>query len=135
MGYLLRLYAKTVQLLWWGKYQNIPPWKYLFCIFICLHLYRLRFGDQILQINGINVAGFSMEKVQKIFKKTAQNDISIVVRDRPFERCVVLHKDSSGHIGFQFSNGKIVSIVKDSSAARNGLLIDHQLLEVIGQNF
>lgn len=71
-----------------------------------------------------------MDKVHKMFKKSAQNDIAIVVRDRPFERTITMHKDSAGRIGFQFNNGKIVSIVKDSSAARNGLLIDHQLLEV-----
>lgn len=56
------------------------------------------------------------------------------MRDRPFERTLTLHKDSTGHLGFQFKNGKIVSIVKDSSAARNGLLTDHQLLEVDGRN-
>ncbi|XP_055317629.1 syntenin-1-like [Sitodiplosis mosellana] len=97
-------------------------------------LVGLRFGDQILQINGNNVAGFSMDKVHKILKKSPENDITMVIRDRPFERTVTMHKDSTGHIGFQFNNGKIVSIVKDSSAARNGLLIEHQLLEVNGQN-
>lgn len=80
------------------------------------------------------MAGYSMDKVHNIFKKCAQNDILIVVRDRPFERNVTMHKDSAGRIGFQFKNGRIVSIVKDSSAARNGLLIEHQLLEVNGQN-
>jgi syntenin-1 len=45
-----------------------------------------------------------------------------------------LHKDSTGHIGFQFKEGKITAIVVDSSAARNGLLIEHNLLEVNGQN-
>jgi syntenin-1 len=53
---------------------------------------------------------------------------------RPFERTVTLHKDSVGHIGFQFKNGKIIGLVKDSSAARNGLLTEHHLLEVNGQN-
>lgn len=95
---------------------------------------RLRFGDQILQINGTVVAGYSMAAIHKILKKSPKNDISIVVRDRPFERTVTMHKDSLGHIGFQFNNGKITTIVKDSSAARNGLLIEHQLLEVNGQN-
>lgn len=75
-----------------------------------------------------------MDKVHSMLKKCSSNDISIVVRDRPFERTITMHKDSTGHIGFQFSSGKIMSIVKDSSAARNGLLIDHQLLEVNGQN-
>lgn len=75
-----------------------------------------------------------MDKVHKILKKSSKNNVSIIVRDRPFERTVTMHKDSTGHIGFQFSNGKIMSIVKNSSAARNGLLIEHQLLEVNGQN-
>ncbi len=45
-----------------------------------------------------------------------------------------MQKDSNGHIGFVFKNGKITAIVKDSSAARNGILTDHQLAEVDGQN-
>ncbi|CAH1100678.1 unnamed protein product [Psylliodes chrysocephalus] len=94
----------------------------------------LRFGDQILQINGENVAGFSMDKVHTMFKKSPVNGIKVVVRDRPFERTITLHKDSVGCIGFQFKNGKINTIVKDSSAARNGVLTEHQLLEVDGQN-
>lgn len=49
---------------------------------------------------------------------------------RPFERTLTLHKDSLGHVGFQFKDGRIVGLVKDSSAARNGMLTDHQLLEI-----
>lgn len=94
----------------------------------------LRFGDQILQVNGTTVAGFSVDDVHKLLKKSLHNNISVVIRDRPFERIVTLHKDSSNTVGFQFKNGKITSIVKDSSAARNGLLIEHQLLEIDGQN-
>merc|ERR1712110_482690 len=111
-------------------------------VFVCLvtkgspaALGGLRFGDQILQINGENVAGFSSDKVHDILKnKTSVNNISMVIRDRPFERTLTLHKDSTGHIGFQFKEGKITAIAVDSSAARNGLLIDHNLLEVNGQN-
>ncbi|XP_058819587.1 syntenin-1-like [Topomyia yanbarensis] len=94
----------------------------------------LRFGDQILQINGTLVAGYSVDDVHKLLKKSDKNNISLVVRDRPFERAVTLHKDSAGHLGFQFNNGKITAIVQGSSAARNGLLIEHQILEVNGQN-
>ncbi|CAG2182793.1 unnamed protein product, partial [Oppiella nova] len=94
----------------------------------------LRFGDQILQLNGENVAGFTTDKVHDIIKKSAVNDIHLVVRDRPFERVVTLHKDSVGHVGFTFKNGKINAIVKDSSAARNGLLTEHNFLEINGQN-
>ncbi|XP_012262891.2 syntenin-1-like [Athalia rosae] len=110
-------------------------------IFVCLVspdspavMAGLRFGDQILEINGITVAGYSMDQVHKILRKAPENGIRVVVRDRPFERSITLHKDSVGHIGFQFKNGKITALVKDSSAARNGLLTDHQLLEVNGKN-
>lgn len=61
-------------------------------------------------------------------------NICFVLVQRPFERSVTLHKDSVGHIGFIIKNGQITSLVKDSSAARNGLLIDHNVLEVNGQN-
>ena len=53
---------------------------------------------------------------------------------RPFERTITLQKDSTGHVGFVFKDNEITAIVKDSSAARNGVLIDHHLLEVDGQN-
>jgi len=94
----------------------------------------LKFGDQILQINNVTVAGFTAEKVHNMFKSCGVNNIVLAVRDRPFERTLTLHKDSTGHVGFQFKVGKITAIVVDSSAARNGLLIDHNLLEVNGQN-
>lgn len=45
-----------------------------------------------------------------------------------------MQKDSTGHIGFIFKNGAITHIVKDSSAARNGVLTEHNLIEVNGQN-
>ncbi|XP_052128598.1 syntenin-1 [Frankliniella occidentalis] len=94
----------------------------------------LRFGDQILQVNGIIVAGYTMDQVHKLFKDSPINGISVVVRDRPFERTVTLQKNSTGHVGFHFKDGKIVGLVQDSSAARNGLLTDHHVLEVNGQN-
>lgn len=45
-----------------------------------------------------------------------------------------MHKDSTGHIGFVIKKGKVVSVVKQSSAARNGLLTNHYVCEVNGQN-
>ncbi|XP_013186531.1 syntenin-1 [Amyelois transitella] len=90
----------------------------------------LRFGDQILEINNVSVAGMSMDQCHGLLKKAPANGISMAVRDRPFERTVTLHKDSLGHVGFHFKDGKIVGLVKDSSAARNGLLTDHQILEI-----
>lgn len=94
----------------------------------------LRFGDQILQINGVTLAGFERDKVMDLIKKSDPKRIEFAIRDRPFERNLTLQKDSTGHVGFVFKNGKITSIVKDSSAARNGLLTEHNILEVNGQN-
>lgn len=94
----------------------------------------LRFGDQILQINGENVAGFDTDKAMKVLKNAPAQRISMAVRDRPFERTITLQKDSAGTVGFVFKENKITAIVKDSSAARNGMLIDHHMVEVNGQN-
>lgn len=94
----------------------------------------LRFGDQILQISERDVAGFSMDQIHSMLRQAKSNDIQMIVRDRPFERTVTLHKDNGGIAGFQFKKGKIDAIVVNSSAARNGLLTDHQILEVNGQN-
>lgn len=94
----------------------------------------LRFGDQILQIDDETLAGYSSDKVMKILKNASAQRIVFAVRDRPFERTIVLQKDSAGHVGFVFKNGKITQIAKDTSAARNGLLIEHNLVEVNGQN-
>ncbi|KAM9785432.1 syntenin-2 [Neosynchiropus ocellatus] len=94
----------------------------------------LRFGDQVLQINGQNCAGWSVDKAHKALKAASETRIDLVVRDRPFERTVTMHKDSSGHVGFIYKSGKITSLVKDGSAARNGLLTDHYICEINGQN-
>ena len=42
----------------------------------------LRFGDQVLQINGQNCAGWSVDKVHKALKAAAETRIELVVRDR-----------------------------------------------------
>ncbi|CAL1529503.1 unnamed protein product [Lymnaea stagnalis] len=94
----------------------------------------LRFGDQILQINGQTVAGWDNDKAHNFLKKADGQRIEMAIRDRPFERTITMQKDSNGFIGFVFKDGRIKSLVKDSSAARNGLLTDHQLIEVGGQN-
>uniref|UniRef100_A0A0B7B7K6 PDZ domain-containing protein n=1 Tax=Arion vulgaris TaxID=1028688 RepID=A0A0B7B7K6_9EUPU len=94
----------------------------------------LRFGDQILQINGNTVAGWDNDKAHNFLKKADGQRIEMAVRDRPFERTLSMQKDSNGFVGFVFDNGRIKSLVKESSAARNGLLTDHQLIEVGGQN-
>uniref|UniRef100_A0A672QUD4 Syntenin-1-like n=1 Tax=Sinocyclocheilus grahami TaxID=75366 RepID=A0A672QUD4_SINGR len=42
----------------------------------------LRFGDQVLQINGQNVAGWSSDKAHKALKAAAEQRIELIVRDR-----------------------------------------------------
>ena len=42
----------------------------------------LRFGDQILQINNENVAGWDMDKCMKLLKKAAPERITMAIRDR-----------------------------------------------------
>ncbi|XP_071966926.1 syntenin-2 [Engystomops pustulosus] len=97
-------------------------------------LVGLRFGDQFLQIDNQDCAGWSSDKAHKALKKAGQDRISIIVRDRPLQRTITLQKDSLGHVGFVYKKGKITSLVKDGSAARNGLLTNHYLCEVNGQN-
>ncbi|XP_003802672.1 syntenin-2 [Otolemur garnettii] len=97
-------------------------------------LVGLRFGDQILQIDGRDCAGWSTDKAHRAVKKASPEKIVMIVRDRPFQRIVTMHKDSTGHVGFIIKKGKVVSVVKGSSAARNGLLTNHCLCEVNGQN-
>ncbi|KAL2104333.1 hypothetical protein ACEWY4_001201 [Coilia grayii] len=94
----------------------------------------LRFGDQVLQINGQNCAGWSTDKAHKALKTAAEQRIELIVRDRPFQRTITMHKDSSGHVGFIYKSGRITSLVKDGSAARNGMLTDHYICEINGQN-
>lgn len=97
-------------------------------------LVGLRFGDQILQLDGKLCTGWSTDKAHKALKQAPDDKILLIVRDRPFQRTITMHKNSNGHVGFIQKRGKITSIVKDSSAARNGLLTGHNICEINGQN-
>ncbi|ELV13583.1 Syntenin-2 [Tupaia chinensis] len=97
-------------------------------------LVGLRFGDQILQIDGRDCAGWSTDKAHRAVKRASAEKIVMIVRDRPFQRTVTMHKDSTGLVGFAIKKGKVVSVVKGSSAASNGLLTSHYVCEVNGQN-
>lgn len=111
-------------------------------IFICFvqakspaALSGLRFGDQVLQIDGQTVAGWKLSKVHDFLrKKTDSKNIRLVIRDRPFDRTITMQKDSAGRIGFVIKDGEVRDIVQESSAARNGMLTEHAVLEVDGQN-
>ena len=60
------------------------------------------------------------------------NNIVMAVRDRPLCRSVVLTKDKAGRLGIKLKHGCIEAISVHSTAARNGLLTDHQIVEVNG---
>lgn len=45
-------------------------------------LVGLRFGDQILQIDGRDCAGWSSRKANQVVKKASPEKIVMVVRDR-----------------------------------------------------
>ena len=94
----------------------------------------LRFGDQIVEINNTAVAGWTAKKTLKFLRDAEPTRVQVAVRDRPFMRTVTCQKDSTNHCGFMFKDGEIQAIVKDSSAARNGLMIHHQIVEVNGQS-
>lgn len=94
----------------------------------------LRFGDQILQINGENVSGWTQKKTLAVLRKADAKGVMLAVRDRPFARVLTFQKDAHNHCGFVVKNGEVNKIVQDSSASRNGLLTNHQVLEVNGQN-
>lgn len=116
----------------------IDAWdKGIFCAFVwagsAAALGGLRFGDQILEINGQVVAGWTQKQTLKFLREQDPARVQFAIRDRPMMRTITMQKDSSNHCGFIFKKGNIQSIVKESSAARNGLLINHQIIEVNGQ--
>jgi len=94
----------------------------------------LRFGDQILQINGESVAGWTQKKALSTLRKADAKGVTLAVRDRPFARALTFQKDTHNQCGFVIKDGAVSKLVKDSSACRNGLLINHHVLEVNGQN-
>lgn len=52
---------------------------------------------------------------------------------RPLARTITLHKDENGILGFTHKNNLITAIIKDSSASRNGLIINQRIIEVDGR--
>uniref|UniRef100_A0A1I8FI55 PDZ domain-containing protein n=1 Tax=Macrostomum lignano TaxID=282301 RepID=A0A1I8FI55_9PLAT len=67
--------------------------------------------DQIVEVNGEAVAGWSADRAAKAFKGCPVNGIQLMVRDRPFERTVTVHKDSVGHVGFVIKDAAITALV------------------------
>jgi syntenin-1 len=95
----------------------------------------IRFGEQLLAINSEPVAGLKLPQIYKLFANIPiGKEIKLILRDRPYAKIYNLTKDNTGYFGFTFTRGNINNIVKDSSSAKNGLQIDHQIIEINGQN-
>ncbi|XP_023323632.1 syntenin-1 [Eurytemora carolleeae] len=92
----------------------------------------LRFGDQILALGRKSVAGWDREKVHSALKSEPVNYIIMAIRDRPLSRGLVLQKDGAGTLGMKIENGIITGIGINTSAAKNGVLINQQLIEING---
>merc|ERR1712179_80760 len=93
----------------------------------------LRFGDQLLTLGRTALAGMTSDAVHCGLRCGPVNNIVMAVRDRPICRSMVLHKDSVGRLGIKIERGAVAAIAVDSSAAKNGLLIGHHIIEVGGQ--
>jgi len=92
----------------------------------------LRFGDQLLTLGKTELAGKTPDRVHCMFRSCSVNNIVMAVRDRPLCRSIKLNKDRAGRLGIRIKQGSVDAIAVNSTAARNGLLTDHQVIEVNG---
>ena len=95
---------------------------------------KLRFGDQVVRINSLEMAGVNNKTIMKYIESLPDNElIHFIIRDRPWQKVYKLMKDTDNYIGINFKNGNIVALVKDSSSSRNGIPTDHQIIEINSQ--
>lgn len=96
---------------------------------------QIRFGDQLIRINSLELAGISGKQVIKYINSLPNNQpISIIVRDRPLLNIFHLMKDNQNQLGVIIKNGYITKLIQNSSASRNGVPINHRIIEINGQN-
>jgi C-terminal processing protease CtpA/Prc len=95
----------------------------------------LHFGDQIINMNGISLTGLKHQKVLEHYNLYDPSQlITLMIRDRPYAKIITLTKSSQNNrLGFVIKNGYITDLVNGTSAHLNGLLTDHKLVEVNGQ--
>ncbi|CAG9538854.1 unnamed protein product [Cercopithifilaria johnstoni] len=93
----------------------------------------IRFGDQLLNLNGTEVVGMTGQKVMNMMKKS-KDSIILILRDRPLASMITLHKDAAGLLGFSFKDNLITAVMQETSASRNGLLINQRIIEIDGRN-
>lgn len=91
---------------------------------------KIRFGDQIIRINKLEMAGLNGKQVIKYIKDAKLCTINILIRDRPLQKVYELYKDENNKLGLGFKNGIITNLETNSSASKNGIPIGHKIVEI-----
>jgi C-terminal processing protease CtpA/Prc len=96
---------------------------------------QIRFGDQIIRINSLEMAGIPGKQVQKYIKcLPIDQPVSVIIRDRPLQRVFHLCKNELNQVGIVVKHGYISQLIANTSATRNGVPINHQIVEINSQN-
>ncbi|VUZ50361.1 unnamed protein product [Hymenolepis diminuta] len=94
----------------------------------------IRFGDQVLKIEDLNVAGMKGKEAFDYALGLPNAKVSFIIRDRPLERVVDLMRNDQGHVGLLIVDGEIRQVQGESSAENNGVVIHSQICEINGIN-
>ncbi|KAM3185573.1 hypothetical protein ACTXT7_006083 [Hymenolepis weldensis] len=94
----------------------------------------IRFGDQVLKIEDMNVAGMKGKEAFAYAMGIPRSKVSFIIRDRPLERVVDLMRNDQGHVGLLIVDGEIRQIQGKSSAESNGVVTHSQICEINGVN-
>lgn len=91
-------------------------------------------GDQLINLNGLTLSGLKREKVEEYYNRFDNTQLlTFMVRDRPYSKVITLTKSPTDNkLGFLIKKGYITDLVENTSAHRNGLLVDHKLVEIDG---
>nr|CDS33331.1 syndecan binding protein (syntenin) [Hymenolepis microstoma] len=94
----------------------------------------LRFGDQVLRIDKLNVAGMKGKDAFAHALSVKQYRVPFIIRDRPLERVVDLTRNEQGNVGLFIIDGGISGTLTESSAENNGVINRSQICEINGIN-
>uniref|UniRef100_A0A8C2IVT7 Syndecan binding protein (syntenin) 2 n=1 Tax=Cyprinus carpio TaxID=7962 RepID=A0A8C2IVT7_CYPCA len=81
----------------------------------------LRFGDQVLQINGQNVAGWSSDKAHKALKAAAEQRIELIVRDRSYKHTLLFKEYSNNKLFYIWKYFQITDLIKNGSSCQGNI--------------
>jgi C-terminal processing protease CtpA/Prc len=96
--------------------------------------HNIKLGDQVIRINSMETSGVSPKTLTKYIKSIVEPTIFLIVRDRPLQRVFELYKNRLGYIGIQYKYGVIIRLIQNSSAAKNGVPVNHKIVEINNQN-